>query len=84
MRDHGIDGLIFDYQQPCHKPERDFVKGALKTAMGVIEKEFPSLQFAIMYDLAWSTWSAVSNLTPRTGELRSAPSWPDARYRATG
>ena len=52
MRDHGIDGLIFDYQQPCHKPERDFVKGALKTAMGVIEKEFPSLQFAIMYDLA--------------------------------
>ena len=25
----------------------------------------------------WSTWSAGSNLTPRTGELRSTPSWPD-------
>ena len=32
----------------------------------------------------WSTWSAVSNLTPRTGELRSAPSWPDARDRVAG
>ena len=32
----------------------------------------------------WSTWSAVINLTPRTGELRSASSWPDARYRVTG
>ena len=32
----------------------------------------------------WSTWSAVSNLTPRTGELRSAPSWPDARHRVAG
>ena len=30
------------------------------------------------------TWSAVINLTPRTGELRSAPSWPDARHRVTG
>ena len=26
-------------------------------------------------DRTWSTWSAVSNRTPRTGELRSAPSW---------
>ena len=32
----------------------------------------------------WSTWSAVGNLTPRTGELRSAPSWPDDRYRVAG
>ena len=32
----------------------------------------------------WSTWSAVSNLTSRAGELRSAPSEPDDRYRATG
>ena len=33
----------------------------------------------------WSTWSAVSNLTSsRTGELRSAPSWPDARHRVAG
>jgi len=24
----------------------------------------------------WSTWSAVISRTPRTGELRSAPSWP--------
>ena len=32
----------------------------------------------------WSTWSAVINLTPRTGELRSAPSWPDARHRVAG
>ena len=28
----------------------------------------------------WSTWSAVINPTPRAGELRSAPSWPDDRY----
>ena len=34
--------------------------------------------------LPWSTWSAVINLTPRTGELRSAPSWPDARHRVAG
>ena len=34
--------------------------------------------------ITWSTWSAVINLTPRTGELRSAPSWPDARHRVTG
>ena len=34
--------------------------------------------------MSWSTWSAVINLTPRTGELRSAPSWPDARDRVTG
>ena len=26
----------------------------------------------------------VINLTPRTGELRSAPSWPDARHRVAG
>ena len=26
----------------------------------------------------------VVNLTPRTGELRSAPSWPDARHRVAG
>ena len=32
----------------------------------------------------WSTWSAVINLTPRTGELRSASSWPDARHRVAG
>ena len=32
----------------------------------------------------WSTWSAVINLTSRAGELRSAPSEPDDRYRATG
>ena len=32
----------------------------------------------------WSTWSAVINLTPRTGELRSASSWPGARDRAAG
>jgi len=31
-----------------------------------------------------STWSAVSNLTSRAGELRSAPSGPDDWYRATG
>ena len=33
---------------------------------------------------SWSTWSAVINLTSRTGELRSAPSWPDARHRVAG
>ena len=33
---------------------------------------------------SWSTWSAVSNLTSRAGELRSAPSGPDDRDRATG
>ena len=32
----------------------------------------------------WSTWSAVINLTSRAGELRSAPSGPDDRYRVTG
>ena len=32
----------------------------------------------------WSTWSAVSNRTSRAGELRSAPSEPDDRDRATG
>ena len=32
----------------------------------------------------WSTWSAVSNLTSRAGELRSAPSGPDDRYRVAG
>ena len=32
----------------------------------------------------WSTWSAVINLTSRAGELRSAPSGPDARGRAAG
>ena len=32
----------------------------------------------------WSTWSAVGNLTSRAGELRSAPSEPDDRHRATG
>jgi len=35
----------------------------------------------------WSTWSwsAVINLTPRAaGELRSAPSGPDARGRVAG
>ena len=32
----------------------------------------------------WSTWSAVINLTSRAGELRSAPSEPDDRHRATG
>ena len=32
----------------------------------------------------WSTWSAVINLTSRVGELRSAPSEPDDRHRATG
>ena len=32
----------------------------------------------------WSTWSAVINLTSRTGELRSAPSWPDARSVGIG
>jgi len=34
--------------------------------------------------LAWSTWSAVSCRTPRTGELRSAPSWPDDWDRVAG
>ena len=29
----------------------------------------------------WSTWSAVINLTSRAGELRSAPSGPEDRYR---
>ena len=32
----------------------------------------------------WSTWSAVGNLTSRAGELRSAPSGSDDRYRVTG
>ena len=32
----------------------------------------------------WSIWSAVINLTSRAGELRSAPSGPDDRYRVTG
>ncbi|EOD29833.1 hypothetical protein EMIHUDRAFT_233385 [Emiliania huxleyi CCMP1516] len=32
----------------------------------------------------WSTWSAVINLTSRAGELRSAPSGPDGRYRVAG
>ena len=32
----------------------------------------------------WSTWSAVGNLTSRAGELRSASSGPDDRYRVTG
>ena len=32
----------------------------------------------------WSTWSAVGSLTSRAGELRSAPSEPDDRDRATG
>ena len=32
----------------------------------------------------WSTWSAVISLTSRAGELRSAPSGPDDRDRATG
>ena len=32
----------------------------------------------------WSTWSAVISLTSRAGELRSAPSGPDDRYRVTG
>ena len=30
----------------------------------------------------WEHLDAVSNLTSRTGELRSAPSWPDDWYRA--
>ena len=34
--------------------------------------------------LPWSTWSAVINLTSRAGELRSAPSKPDDRYRVVG
>jgi len=37
--------------------------------------------------ISWSTWSAVINLTSRAGvpagELRSAPSGPDDRHRAT-
>ena len=33
---------------------------------------------------SWSTWSAVGNLTSRAGELRSASSGPDDRYRVTG
>ena len=32
----------------------------------------------------WSTWSAVSDLISRAGELRSAPSGPDDRHRVTG
>ena len=39
---------------------------------------------AVLLEYPWSTWSAVINLTSRTGELRSAPSWPDARHRVTG
>ena len=35
-------------------------------------------------ETVWSTWSAVSSLTSRAGELRSAPSGPDDRYRVTG
>ena len=31
-----------------------------------------------------STWSAVISLTPRAGELRSAPSGPDDRDRVAG
>jgi len=37
-----------------------------------------------VYYATWSTWSAVISLTSRAGELRSAPSEPDDRYRATG
>ena len=40
---------------------------------------------ALAWDVfIWSTWSAVGNLTSRAGELRSAPSGPDARGRAAG
>ena len=34
--------------------------------------------------LEYMTSSAVGNLTPRAGELRSAPSGPDDRYRVAG
>ena len=37
-----------------------------------------------LFHSSWSTWSAVINLTSRAGELRSAPSGPDDRDRATG
>ena len=37
-----------------------------------------------VFTWSWSTWSAVGNLTSRAGELRSAPSGPDDRDRATG
>ena len=44
----------------------------------------PGLCFICVYACTWSTWSAVINPTPRAGELRSAPSWPDDRYRVAG
>jgi len=45
---------------------------------GGVPSSHPSLA------LSWSTWSAVINLTSRAGELRSAPSGPDDRYRVAG
>ena len=42
---------------------------------------FPRTGHELGLARTWSTWSAIINLTSRAGELRSAPSGPDARYR---